>query len=331
MGDMILTNRRESFENSMAIETGLSDCHKMTLTVMKRYYKKLEPITIEYHDYSSFDGNNFREDLKNKLDNCENLTVERFKLIFDETLNLHAPKKKKIVRGNNAPFMNRTLSKAFMTRARLRNRYYRNPSEENKRAYTKQKNFCTNLLIREKKKHYSDLDVKVLEDNRKFWRTVKPLFSEKCMTKQTIRLNESGKIVSDTKEVAEILNNYFMDAVENLEVKRYLPNIVFDGENLDQIDKMIKKYQDHPSILKIKENVKPERRFDFQDVDEDQMFKKIIKLDPSKASMKNDIPAKLYLTTNDIVCKPLSGVFNRAKNGCIYPSPLKTADVTRVE
>ena len=56
---------------------------------------------------------------------------------------------------------------------------------------------------------------------------------------------------------------------------------------------MIKKYQDHASILKIKENVKPERRFDFQDVDEDQMFKKIIKLDPSKASMKNDIPAKL--------------------------------------
>ena len=82
--DMILTNRRESFENSMAIETGLSDCHKMTLTVMKRYYKKLEPITIEYHDYSSFDGNNFREDLKNKLDNCENLTVEKFKLIFEE-------------------------------------------------------------------------------------------------------------------------------------------------------------------------------------------------------------------------------------------------------
>ena len=37
--DVILTNRRESFENSTTIETGLSDCHKMTVTVMKRYYK----------------------------------------------------------------------------------------------------------------------------------------------------------------------------------------------------------------------------------------------------------------------------------------------------
>ena len=50
------------------------------------------------------------------------------------------------------------------------------------------------------------------------------------MTKQSIRLNENGKIVSDRKEVAEFLNNYFMDAVENLEVKRYLPNIVIDDE-----------------------------------------------------------------------------------------------------
>ena len=41
--DVILTNRKESFENSTTVETGLSDCHRMTLTVMKRYYKKLEP------------------------------------------------------------------------------------------------------------------------------------------------------------------------------------------------------------------------------------------------------------------------------------------------
>ena len=45
---------------------------------MKRYYKKLEPLTIEYHDYSSFNGDNFRTDLKSKLDQCESLTVGKF-------------------------------------------------------------------------------------------------------------------------------------------------------------------------------------------------------------------------------------------------------------
>ena len=41
--DLIITNRPKSFQNSMALETGLSDFHKMTLTVMKVFYKKQKP------------------------------------------------------------------------------------------------------------------------------------------------------------------------------------------------------------------------------------------------------------------------------------------------
>lgn len=326
--DVILTNRKQCFEDSRTIETGLSDCHKMTVTVMKKFYKKLEPVVIEYHDYSSFNGDNFRADLKRNLENCVDLSIENFKSIFDETLNFHAPKKKKVVRGNNAPFMNRTLSKAFMTRARLRNKYFKFPTPENKLSYTKHKNFCTNLLKREKKKYYTELDVKILEDNKKFWQKVKPLFSEKSMIKQSIRLNIDGKIVSEKKQVAEILNNYFMDAVENLEIERYLPNIIINDDGLDDIDKMVRKYQDHPSIVKIKENVKVDKPFEFQDVDDDVIFKKILSLNSGKASMKDDIPPKFFLGTNDIICKPISTLFNRSKNVSIYPKPLKTADVT---
>ena len=38
--DVILTNSENSFQNSMAIETGLSDHHKMMITVLKTYCKK---------------------------------------------------------------------------------------------------------------------------------------------------------------------------------------------------------------------------------------------------------------------------------------------------
>ena len=38
--DVMLTNKKHSFQNSMTVETGLSDFHKMTVTVMKRYFKK---------------------------------------------------------------------------------------------------------------------------------------------------------------------------------------------------------------------------------------------------------------------------------------------------
>ena len=62
------------------------------------------------------------------------------------------------------------------------------------------------------------MDTKIFDSNKKFWQRVKPLFSDKTILKQSIRLKENGKILSDKKEVAEILNNYFMDSVENLEV-----------------------------------------------------------------------------------------------------------------
>ena len=55
----------------MTVETGLSDVHKMTVTVMKKYYKKIEPITVNYRDYKTFDGDKFRNDLKNILRNTE--------------------------------------------------------------------------------------------------------------------------------------------------------------------------------------------------------------------------------------------------------------------
>ena len=41
--DLMLTNCAKSFQHSMAIETGLSDCHKMTVTVMKSRYEKPKP------------------------------------------------------------------------------------------------------------------------------------------------------------------------------------------------------------------------------------------------------------------------------------------------
>ena len=328
--DVMLTNRSSCFENSTVIETGLSDCHKMTITVMKKYFKKREPITITYRDYKNFDGEKFRSDLREKIVECDCITIEIFINILNELLDKHAPRKQKIIRGNSAPFMNETLSKAFMTRARLRNKYNRTRTEADRITYTKFKNFCTNLLAKEKKKYYGNLDITIFDDNKKFWQRVKPLFSDKTILKHNIRLKENGKMVSDKKEIAEILNNYFMESVEYLEVERYLPTVVIDtsDRNDNRIDDILLKFKDHPSILQINKNVVFENRFEFKDVTEDEMFNKIIKIDPSKACMKNDIPPKIILGVTDIISDPLTKMFNNAKKSEKYPKSFKRADVT---
>ena len=133
--DVILTNRKESFYNSRAIETGLSDFHKMTISVLKTFVKKKEPIKINYRCYKKFDAMIFRTDLTNSLLNEENMTYEKFHEIFLRVLKLHAPTKQRTVRGNEQPFMNKVLSKAFMHRSKLKNLFNAHPTEINKLNY----------------------------------------------------------------------------------------------------------------------------------------------------------------------------------------------------
>ena len=65
--DLLITNCYRCFQNTTAISTGLSDFHKMIVTVMKNTIPKSEPKIIQYRDYKTFDENNFREELKEKL------------------------------------------------------------------------------------------------------------------------------------------------------------------------------------------------------------------------------------------------------------------------
>ena len=118
--DLNLINRPRSFPDSHVIETGLSDHHKMTITVLRAFFQKQKPITIKYRGYKKFDQSLFRYNLLKKLNNMHdgNVDYDSFERVFIELLNLHVPMKEKYTRANNCPFMNKSLHKAVMTRSR---------------------------------------------------------------------------------------------------------------------------------------------------------------------------------------------------------------------
>ena len=171
-----------------------------------------------------------------------------------------------------------------------------------------------------------------IADNKKFWQNVKPLFSGKSKSQTYITLIENENILSDSEQVAEILNNYFIESVKNLEIQHFCEDGVQDGEseNIEVIKNIIDKYKSHPSIVKIKENVTIISKFQFQDTTEDEIYKKINSLDTKKACKEGDIPAKMLKGTNDIVSGYLSKIYNDSKNSEKYPLSLKTADVTPI-
>ena len=63
------------------------------------------------------------------------------------------------------------------------NKFLRERTKESKVAYNKQRNICVSLLRKSKRDYFANLDTKVMKDNRKFWKTVNPLFLEKSYSK----------------------------------------------------------------------------------------------------------------------------------------------------
>ena len=189
--DLILTKRSKSFQNTCVIETGLSDFHRMTVSVLKMYLRKLPPKIITYRKFSNYHNANFinfLNDVLNELENQEHLLNDPdcFYKVCAEVLNRHAPQKKKYVRGNNKPFMNKTLSQAIMQRTKLRNKFLKDPTEHNKISYTKQRNWCVSLLRKEKQEYFANLNETDIIDNTMFWQTVKPFLSEKLKSREKI-------------------------------------------------------------------------------------------------------------------------------------------------
>ena len=85
--DLILTNIQKSFQNSTIIERGLSDFHKLTVTVLKSYFKKQKPKELIYRDFKNFSNQQFRTELVKEL-HKNNVGVSQFELFQTISLGL---------------------------------------------------------------------------------------------------------------------------------------------------------------------------------------------------------------------------------------------------
>ena len=163
----------------------------MIVTVMKTTFEKAKPRAITYRSYKHFDRVGFRKDLKNELySHADNINkYQQFESVFLNVLERHAPLKKKTVRANEAPYTSKAARKAIATRSRLENKFHRKRTEDSKRAFKKQKNDCSRLYKKERKKFYSKLDLQSITDTKRFWQTMKPFSSDKGMSKGYSCLN----------------------------------------------------------------------------------------------------------------------------------------------
>ena len=69
--------------------SGLSDFHKLVLTVLKTSFDKNKPCQILYREYKNFTSESFNEDPQNILSTTQINTSKQFEDIFLSVLNMH--------------------------------------------------------------------------------------------------------------------------------------------------------------------------------------------------------------------------------------------------
>ena len=119
--DLVLTNRNKSVQKTTTVETGLSDFHKMVVTVLKTAFPEQGLTAINYRNCKKYNENAFKSDLQHELKRIDpsDLNYGSFEAAFDRILDKHAPSKKKYAPANDKPFMTCALRKAIMLRSKL--------------------------------------------------------------------------------------------------------------------------------------------------------------------------------------------------------------------
>ena len=329
--DLFLTNKPNIFFNTSTINTGISDYHKMVATVLRKTFQRAQPKVVSYRDYKNFDNELLNSSLQNALNEINRPDYIKFEEVFLVTLNKHAPVKQKPIRGNHAPYMTKGLRKAIMRRSELEAKYHKHRDMQSLRQCKKQKKFCSKLYKKERKKYYSRLNIQDIIDSKKFWKTVKPLMSDKYNVSNKINLVENDNIVSDDYEIAETFKMLFEKAVKNLNVigdsNSLSPNFHLDNP----VDVAVEKFKNHPSITLIKSSVNVSSNFFFKEVNFSDIFKEISSLNSKKQGTKDGIPVKCLKTACSESSSYLTKVWNEemlTENS--FRQNLKLADVVLV-
>jgi len=172
-----------------------------------------------------------------------------------------------------------------MKRSQLKNKANKTQKTIDIRNYKKQRNHVVKLNKQYKKDHFDKLNPK--KDSKPFWESCKPYFSNKhSFGSSNIALIENGELLTENMKIARTFNSFFEKVTDSLNLFEWPVQI---DESIDNIEGIILKYSNHPSIIKIKKKFKLNEKFSFHEVSEDTV-RKVVKNLPSDKASAGEIP-----------------------------------------
>ena len=225
-----------------------------------------------------------------------------------------------------------------MKRSALKPKASRTKQREDITKYKKQRNLVVRLN-RETKLHYFN-NLETSKNSKPFWDKCRPYFSKKhahgdskiiLIEKEEITTNTNDIVQKETllvnnDEIPKTFNQHFAEMVEKLNTFG-LPS---NNEDLTEeaLTKIIKKFKNHPSIVKIKNKYLIKEKFSLQPVSVKDV-ENVIKNIPSNKASGGDIPIQI-LKQSGFTYQILTDCINDAINKGVFPDSLKIANITPV-
>ena len=98
--------------------------------------------------------------------------------------------------------------------------------------------------------YYKSRDLNDINDNKKLWTAVKPLFRNKIKTFKNITLDENDKLVRNEKQVLNIFNDFLLNIVPNLGINREHDFLNTANICYNPIKNSIYEYENNLSVIR---------------------------------------------------------------------------------
>ena len=241
---------------------------------------------------------------------CEspNLMVDKFHQIFDGLLNADAPIRRKKIRIQLAPWITPQIKRLMEERDRAKKNSIKNPKLL--KSYKSLRNKVTNTIRSSIRLHYQSLINENKDNPKNMWRTINKVLDKAPNLTTIMQIRDGSKTVSDSKQIANALNSHFVNIGPRLASRIEI------------------KPGDDP-LCRLN-NRTEEIVFQFKHENDRTVLEYIQNLKQGKSAGPDKIPTAILKDAADLICKPLTMIFNSCSRLGTFPDRWKIARMTPI-
>ena len=225
--DVFLTNAPKFALKSGTYESGLSD-HMLIYTVLNTNLMKPKTTLIKGRSFKNFNEDEFNNDLRfvpfnvaHVFDDIDD-TCWAWEKLYSNVLDDHAPMKtrKHKTASGQSKFITPVIRKAIRARNALKRKYNKTRTMEDWEAYRSMRNRVVTMRRKSVMRHFEQLCINRSGNPKEFWKAIRPFMHSKNRTPYNqVTLKEGNTVIRDQEQVAETLNDYFINVANDLDTQ----------------------------------------------------------------------------------------------------------------